>query len=157
MRFEHLVIVNDPQFPLAEWVSRDEVWAGLLMRVEDARLFLPGLEVCEVLTRNGPVLERRLSFGTTDIFDRVTLVERESVCFDTAPSEHHGGGRLLIRIEETCEGHLMLRFIYATQFATGHETEDAPYSDYLRQAYEAADIDTVSVIRELTAARRRPL
>lgn len=155
MRFEHLVIVNDPHFPLAEPISRAELWAGLVLRVEDAGLFLPGLDRCEVLMREGSVVVRRLSFGTTDIFDRVTLVEGMSVCFDTEPNESHGGGRLLIAIEESATGHLMLRFTYDTCFAKGHEIEDAAYTDILRQAYEAADIDTVRILRERVASQRR--
>lgn len=154
MRFEHLVLINDPANPLIESLTRAQVWAGLLQRVEDARLFLPGLDVCEVVAREGNRLDRRLMFGATEVLDRVTLIDQESVCFDTLPNDQHGGGRLLIRIEERPGGHLMLRFIYDSVFALGHESEDAAYAEYLRQAYEAADIDTVRIVRQLAEAAR---
>jgi hypothetical protein len=152
MHFEHIVIINDPLQPLMLSLSRQQVWSGLLHRVEDARPFLPGLDECTVLSRTGNVFERRLRFNQTVITDRVTLVDQVSVQFDTAPSEAHGGGRLTIAIEEHGEGSLALRFTYESAFATGHEVEDSAYADFLKQAYEAADIDTVAVIRLLAAS-----
>lgn len=155
MHYEHLVIVNDPDFPMVDQISREQVWAGLMHRVEDARLFLPGLDLCEITARHAGGVERRLMFGDTEILDRVTLVEGESVCFESLPNAQHGGGRLLIRIEERAEGHLLLRFIYDSVFATGYEVDDEAFAGYLREAYEAADIDTVRIVRQLAEAARQ--
>lgn len=152
MRFEHIVIINDPLQPLIGSLTREQVWSGLLQRVEDARPFLPGLDECTVLARHGDVVERRLRFNQIVIHDRVLLTAKVSVQFDTAPSETHGGGRLTIAIEEHGTGSLALRFTYESAFATGHEAEDSPYADVLKQAYAAADIDTVRVIRLLAAS-----
>ena len=149
MNFEHIVIVNDPRQPLAAPLSRDQVWAGLLHRVEDSRPFLSGLDSCEVLSREHGVFTRRLTFGATEIHDRVTLAAGEWVRFTTEPSATHRGGTLTIAIEEHREGELALRFSYASIHAVGHEAEDAAYEPFLKQAYEAADIDTVRVIRLL--------
>lgn len=151
MHFEHIVIINDPLQPLLLSLTREQIWAGLLQRVEDARPFLPGLDECTVLARHGNVLERRLRFNQTVIHDRVLLTDQISVQFDTAPSETHGGGRLTIAIEEPGAGSLVLRFTYEAAFAKGHEAEDSAYADILKQAYAAADIDTVRVIRLLAA------
>ena len=43
MRFEHLIEINDPLNPLAEILSREQVWSGLMHRVDEPTLFLPGL------------------------------------------------------------------------------------------------------------------
>lgn len=153
MHFEHLVEINDLEIPLLEVLTRAQVWAGLMHRVEDARPFLPGLDQCEILSRSDARIERRLRFGSTDIFDHVTLAPDDWVRFDTAATQTHGGGVLTIRIEEPEPNYLFLRFTYETVFATGHEAEDSAFADYLRQAYEAADVDTVRVIRELATAR----
>lgn len=148
MRYEHLVEINDFSGHV-EILNRDQVWSGLMHRVEDARPFLPGLEFCQILTRSEDRVERRLRFGTTEILDRVSYAAPDWVRFETEATEHHGGGVLTIRIEEPEPLRLFLRFIYETVFAVGTEAENAPYADLLRQAYEAADIDTVRVIRLL--------
>ena len=73
------------------------------------------------------------------------------VRFETPTTTAHGGGLLTIQIEEPESTCLFLRFTYNTVFARGSEIEDAPYAEFLRQAYIAADIDTVRVIRMLVA------
>ena len=149
MRFEHLVAVNDPQQVYIVPLSRAQVWAGLMRRVEDARPFLPALESCDIVARGDGWVERCLDFGSATICDRVTYLHDRLVCFDTAPTANHGGGRLQITIEEPASGRIFLRFEYDTVHAVGAEAEDAAYEGYLRQAYEAVDIDTVQVIRLL--------
>lgn len=151
MEFEHLVEVNDANGPHAAVLDRAQVWAGLMHRVEDARPFLQGLDLCEIVVRGEGYVERRLRFGATEIRDRASFVEHDWVCFETPAGENHGGGRLTIRIEEPAPRRLFLRFAYDTVFARGAEAEDAAYAGFLRQAYEAADIDTVRVIHSLAA------
>ena len=75
MNFEHLIQINDLQNPLVETLNRDQVWQGLLHRVEDATPFLPGLESCTILERHADHLLRKLDFGAAVIHDRVTLVD----------------------------------------------------------------------------------
>ena len=96
MNFEHLIQINDLQNPLVETLNRDQVWQGLLHRVEDATPFLPGLESCTILERHADHLLRKLDFGAAVIHDRVTLVEQHWVRFDILPGEQHAGGSLTI-------------------------------------------------------------
>ncbi|MBK7685545.1 MAG: DUF1857 family protein [Rhodocyclaceae bacterium] len=149
MQFEHLVAVNDANVPHAEFLTRAQLWAGLMYRVDDARPFLPGLDGCQILSRRDSVVERRLNFGAVTIDDRASFAINHWVRFETATTPTHGGGLLTIRIEEPEPMCLFLRFTYNTMFARGAEAEDAPYAEFLRQAYMAADIDTVRVIRTL--------
>lgn len=149
MQFEHLIEINDPTLVFVPVLSRRQLWLGLMARVEDSRDFLPGLDECRILSRGEGRVERRLRWGTVEVRDVVTFAEEAWVCFDTQPNEHHSGGRLTITIEEPEPERLFLRFAYDIAFASGHETEDESYADYLAQAYEAAGIDTVQRIREL--------
>jgi hypothetical protein len=96
MNFEHLIQINDPDNPLVESLTRDQLWQGLLYRVEDPVPFLPGLESCTILERQANELLRELDFGPATIRDRVTLLAAEWVRFDIVPSETHAGGRLTI-------------------------------------------------------------
>ena len=51
MNFEHLLQINDPENPLVDTLSRDQLWQGLLHRVENPSPFLPGLESSTILER----------------------------------------------------------------------------------------------------------
>ncbi|MBS1144191.1 MAG: hypothetical protein H6R14_1597 [Proteobacteria bacterium] len=151
MNFEHLIQINDPENPLVVPMTRDQLWQGLLHRVEDAVPFLPGLESCTILERQADTLLRRLDFGPAVIHDRVTLVEQTSVRFDIQPSEQHPGGSLVITIEEPEPGFLFLRFAYKTTLATDPNAEERAYVDYIKSAYHQSDIDCVRIIRTLAA------
>lgn len=151
MNFEHLIQINDLQNPLIVVLNRDQLWQGLLHRVEDATPFLPGLESCTIVERHADHLLRRLDFGPAVIQDRVTLSERHWVRFDILPSEQHAGGSLTISIEEPEPDALFLRFAYTTSFGTNPNSEDRAYIDYIKSAYHQSDIDCVRIIRTLAA------
>ena len=151
MKFEHLIAINDPENPLIAPLSREELWAGLLHRVENAVPFLPGLETCTILERNEESLLRELDFGPAVIMDRVTLADRHWVRFDILPSELHAGGSLTITIEEPEPGFLFLRFAYQTTLASNPNSEDRAYIEYVKSAYHQSDIDCVRLIRTLAA------
>lgn len=151
MNFEHLIQINDLQNPLIVVLSRDQLWQGLLHRVEDATPFLPGLESCTIVERHADHLLRKLDFGPAIIEDRVTLSEQQWVRFDIVPSEQHAGGSLTISIEEPEPDALFLRFAYTTSFGTNPNSEERAYIDYIKSAYHQSDIDCVRIIRTLAA------
>ena len=155
LKFEHLVEVNLLDDPAVPDLSREEVWFGLLCRAEDPRPFLPGLDTCEVLTRSDTALTRRLSFGKLQIFDAVRWQAMDWICFESAATAEHPGGRLTITVEqpEPDGAALFLRFTYRTGLS---ETagEDARYADYMRSAYHQSDIDTVKVVRMIAESTR---
>ena len=151
MNFEHLIQINDPENPLVESLNRDQLWQGLLYRVEDAVPFLPGLESCTILERAADTLLRELDFGPAVIRDRVTINEAHSVCFTIEASEVHPGGSLQIVIEEPEPNFLFLRFTYETTLADNPNAEGAAYIEYVKSAYHQSDIDCVRIIRTLAA------
>ena len=151
MNFEHLIQINDLQNPLIETLSRDQVWQGLLHRIEDATPFLPGLESCTIVERHADQLLRKLDCGAAIIHDRVTQVAGQWVRFDILPSEQHAGGSLTISIEEPEPASLFLRFTYATSFASNPNSEERAYIDYIKSAYHQSDVDCVQIIRTLAA------
>ncbi len=151
MNFEHLIQINDPHNPLVETLTRAQLWAGLLHRVEDATPFLPGLERCTIVERHPDHLLRDLDFGAAVIRDRVTLAHEHWVRFEIEANAQHAGGSLTITIEEPEAGTLFLRFAYATGFAANPNSEDRAYVDYVKSAYQQSDLDCVRIIRSLTA------
>lgn len=154
MKFEHLIQINDPGNPLIESLTREQIWSGLMHRVEDPLPFLPGLEACTILERGDRELLRELDFGATTIRDRVTYEDGAWICFDIVPSESHAGGTLKISIEEPAREHLFLRFAYRTTLAEAG-TEEKAYIEYVKSAYHQSDVDTVRIIRTLAAGGQR--
>lgn len=151
MNFEHLIQINDPDNPLVDSLTRDQLWQGLLHRVENPIPFLPGLESCTILERQANELLRELDFGPAAIQDRVTLAEAQWVRFDIVPSETHAGGSLTISIEEPEPTFLFLRFAYQTTLATNPNSEERAYIEYVKSAYHQSDVDCVRIIRTLAA------
>ena len=151
MKFEHLIQVNDPQNPLIPPLSRQQVWQGLLHRVEDSVPFLPGLESCVIIERRAHALLRHLDFGPAVIQDRVTLVDAHWVRFEIQPSPTHPGGSLTITIEEPEPAFLFLRFTYQTTLASGPDSEDCAYIEYVKSAYHQSAVDCVQLIRTFAA------
>lgn len=151
MQFEHLIAITDPGNPLVMPLTREQIWSGLLHRVENPLPFLPGLESCTILDRDGEGLLRELDFGPAMIRDRVTMAEAHWVRFDIVPSATHAGGALTIAIEEPQPGFLLLRFTYRTTLAAGNDAEERAYAEYVKSAYHQSDLDCVRVIRTLAA------
>lgn len=151
MNFEHLIQINDPENPLIEALNRDQVWQGLLYRVENPVPFLPGLESCTILERQANELLRELDFGPAVIRDRVTIAQGHSVRFVIEASEVHPGGSLHIAIEEPEASFLFLRFTYETTLANSPNSEDKAYIEYVKSAYHQSDVDCVRIIRTLAA------
>ena len=151
MNFEHLLQINDPENPLVEPLTRQQLWQGLLHRVENPLPFLPGLEACTILERQANELLRELDFGPAVIQDRVTLAEAQWVRFAIVPSAAHAGGSLTITIEEPESGFLFLRFAYQTTLASNPNSEERAYIEYVKSAYHQSDVDCVRIIRTLAA------
>lgn len=151
MQFEHLIQINDPANPLIVPLTRAQLWAGLLRRVEDPLPFLPGLESCRITRNDDATLSRILDFGAAQIEDQVTLAEGLWVRFDIPASGAHAGGSLTISVEEPQAEALFLRFAYRTSLGEAGAVEDRAYVEYVKSAYYQSDLDTVRIIRTLAA------
>ncbi len=156
MRFEHLIEINDPLNPLIEPLSREQVWGGLMYRVDEPTVFLPGLERCVILSRSADRVERELYFGQVRIRDTVTFALHDWVCFESAANAEHAGGRLTISLGQPEPGRLFLRFTYETTLPEGMAPgEFLQVSEFVKSAYRESDVDTVRIIR-MIAANGRP-
>jgi hypothetical protein len=149
MQFEHLIAITDPGNPLVVPLTREQIWSGLLQRVENPLPFLPGLESCAILERTSEGLLRELDFGPATLRDHVTMVEAQWVRFDIVPSTTSAGGSLTINIEEPQPGFLFLRFAYRTALAS--DPEERAYVEYIKSAYHQSDVDCVRIVRTLAA------
>lgn len=154
MRFEHLVEINDPLNPLIPSLTREQVWSGLMLRVDEPTVFLPGLERCEILSRAADQVERRLLFGGVQVRDTVTFSPLEWVRFESSANAEHAGGRLTISLEQPDPLRLYLRFTYETTLPDGGAADGVQVSEFVKSAYRESDVDTVRIIRVLSAGGR---
>jgi hypothetical protein len=159
LNFEHLIQINDPLNPFVESMTREQVWEGLVLRVEQPQLFVIGLDRCVILSREGDVLERELHYGPDAVVrDRVTLTPESSVRYDILPTPHYVGGSLTMAIEQPDELQLFLRFTYATTLPVADDANASAdvlqTQEIVKSAYREADIDTVRVIRQLAHGRK---
>lgn len=160
MKFEHLVQINDPSLPGVDWLTRQQLWFGLVARAWKPTRFILGLEDAQVIQTgqqgNITTLARVLNYGPFQIADTMELHEEERTETRITANQFCGDSTLTISIEEPDQGELWLRFQYQVSDAPsaagvpGASSQDV--DEIRKQAYRAADIDTVKMIRELAMA-----
>lgn len=157
MNFEHLIQINASDNPMLPTLTREQLWEGLVLRAEQPRLFVIGLDSCEIHSRTDTTLERELHFGQATIRDRVTFTPNHQVRYDIHAADGEIGGSLTMTIEERADAGLFLRFEYRTTLPETADSEDARQTQgIVKEAYRTADIDTVRLIREYAQGRRNP-
>lgn len=149
MRFEHLIEINAPQTgqPLmAPVFSREQVWRGLMVRVQSPQRFPMGPDRCDWRETEPGVFQRTLHFGSHVMQDEVVADRGRQLVFtpqahgDTAPI------RLTIGIEEPRAGQMVLRFVY--EALAPQTEEEAYYNDYRHNAWLHNDRDMVRTLRQ---------
>jgi hypothetical protein len=149
MKFAHLIQINDPLDPLIETLSREQLWRGLVLRAESPLQFVAGLDAFEIVRREDHSLVRELHFGKLTLRDRVEFEPLRRVCYEIEASKESPAATLVMTIEEPEPGQLFLRFEYETRQDEAAAPGEDFYTAFAKQAYVAADIDTVSTIRRL--------
>ena len=149
MRFEHLIEVNAPAASLqlvAPTFTREQLWQGLMLRVQQPQRFPMGPESCTCRETEPGVYVRTQVFGPHTLHDVVVARPHAEVVFtpqahgDTAPIQ------LTIRIEEPQPGQMVLRFVYE---ALAEQTdEERYYNEYRHNAWLHNDRDMVHTLRQ---------
>ena len=153
MHFVHVIEINDPRRPLLGVLSHEQVWRGLLRRVEHPGEFLPQLHGCTIVMRGDTTLARKLDFGSFTVRDRVSLEPIRQVVIDTDAAPNVAAARLTIVVETPSAESLQLRFTYAVDRERTADTQrEDQYDRFLHSAYLQADIDSVNIIRQLANA-----
>ena len=149
MRFEHVIEINSPATSVQMVVpgfTREQLWRGLMGRVQTPERFPMGPERCEWQEIEPGLYRRTLIFGPHQFQDEVRAEYLEKLVFtpqaqgDTAPI------RLTMLIEEPDAGRMVLRFVYE---ALAEQTaEEAYYNDYRHNAWLHNDRDMVRTLRQ---------
>jgi hypothetical protein len=151
MKFEHLIEINDPLNPLADTMTREQLWRGLVLRAEDPKLFVPHLDECTIGERESGSFARRLRYGELVIDDVVYLTPLQEVRYEVPAQGDIAASRLTMTIEAPSEGVMWLRFLYDDGNPGATDEMGKMYEDFKKSAYQEADIDTVKIVRQMAA------
>lgn len=154
MKFEHLIEINDILNPLAEVITREQLWRGLVLRAESPKLFVSYLDDALIEDRTEASMTRTLKYGELSVTDTVRFVHLEHVHYDVAAQGDIPQSSLRMLIEEPQPDCLFVRFVYEDGASEAEDEVNEMYNDYRKSAYEEADIDTIRVIRELAETGR---
>ena len=154
MKFSHLVQVNDPLNPLIDALTADQVWRGLVLRVENPMLFVYALDGFELLGRDGDTLRRELRFGRATVRDTVTFTPPTAIRHEVEAAGEIPAAALAVTIETPAAEHLLVRFDYETRAVNGAPPVEPFYQGFVKTAYVEADLDAIREIRQLAAEGR---
>ena len=154
MKFTHLIEINDPLNPLMDPLTRDELWRGLKLRASMPKLFVPWLDVCDIVQRSADAIDRELRYGDVVIRDHVTFLPQLQVQYQVPAQHDVPSSRLNMTIEEPQPGLLFVRFEYDDARPDLAGTTEAFYNEFRRSAYQESDIDTIRMIRQLSSEGR---
>lgn len=149
MKFTHLIEINMPDNPLLARLTRDQLWRGLVLRAERPTQFQLGLDSCDITARSPQSLSRTLHFGQLVVHDTVHFLPKDEVHYQVPQQAEIPASDLRMTIEEPEPDVLFVRFEYDDHQADDESAEASFYNDFRREAYKAADIDTVRMIRQL--------
>jgi hypothetical protein len=147
VRDEHLVQINDLGQPEIRVLERGPLWFGLLAGAERPALFDATVDGTRLLRREGDVLERELTRGSSTTRKTVSLRPAESIEIGVGAGTGCAGSSLTIMIEEPAPRALFRRFTYALQGPA--VPADEAEQRALRPAYYFANVELVRQIQVL--------
>lgn len=151
MKFEHLIEINNPNNPLIEAITREQLWRGLVLRAESPTTFLPQLDECAIGERSENSFTRSLHFGDLVVRDKVMLTPLQEVRYEVPAQGEISPSTMTMTIEAPAEGVLLVRFCYDDGHDALADAANEMYDEFRRSAYQEADIDTIRILRELAA------
>lgn len=146
------VPVNEPG---KVYLSRHDVWTGLLMKANNALPYVPQMQKCEVRERGEGWLVRDIMLNNVEMKERVTFEPEQRVIFDRI-----GGpelGRIQNVIGEDAQGNLTLTFAFGLTKQGIPEGTDAEKNHFapMEGAYFGAVAATLGAVRKTATEQGR--
>jgi hypothetical protein len=127
-------------------LTRQQLWAGLVMKAIDAKPFVPAMSQCDVIERKDNTLLREITFNGHQSREFITFHESVKVQF-----ERQDGTGWIDNVISELDGDLILTFTFGLRFpgiADGSPEEQA-HGDTVQDAYIGAVAATLSQARQL--------
>jgi hypothetical protein len=144
-RLSRTIPVNEPS---KSFLSRHDVWSGLLMKANNALPYVPMMQKCEVVERGDQWLLRDILLNGTPLRERVTFEPEQRVIFERTQGSELG--RIENVIGEDANGNLTLTFSFGLKkdgVPEGSEAETAHFAP-MEGAYMGAVASTLAAVRK---------
>jgi ketosteroid isomerase-like protein len=146
------VPVNEPK---KSFLSRHDVWTGLLMKANNALPYVPEMKQCEVVEKGDGWLVRDIMLKDVPLREKVTFEPEQRVIFErTRGSEL---GRIENIIGEDASGNLTLTFAFSLKkdgIPEGSDAEKAHFAP-MENAYMGAVASTLAAVRRTVDEKGR--
>ena len=145
----HALPVNVPDEPR---LTPADVWAGLVLKANNALPFVPSMTYCEVTRRHSDtVFDRDIDFRGQRFTERITLEAPHRVTFTRIAGPVLG---TIANEVEVSDGGLALRFSFALVVVgvAGGSAEEQAYADSMTGDYLQAVAATLNAMRRLAEA-----
>jgi hypothetical protein len=150
LHHEHIVRINDPANRAADWLTREQLWAGLRHTVLAPQLLDDTIDAASIEEIGPSRLRRELRRGRRACSDEVELVPNESLRIRADAAGEFAGSTLTIRIEEPAPQMLFVRFTY--DVCGLEEVRDEQEDNARCSAYRSSDVDRIREARRYVAA-----
>jgi hypothetical protein len=130
-------------------LTRDDLWAGLVLKANNALPFVPSMTYCEVVDRiSDTVFDRDVDFAGDRFTERITLDGPHRVVFTRLAGPVLG--TIVNEIEGT-DDDLRLRFSFALALSgiEGGSAGEKEYADTMTGAYIKAVDATLTAVRRV--------
>ena len=143
-RLSRTILVNEPS---KTTLSRHDVWAGLLMKANNALPYVPIMSKCEVIERGEGWLTRDILLKDVPLREKVTFEPESRVVFDRIGGDELG--RIENIIGEDEKGNLTLTFSFGLTKKGIPEGSDAEQKHFAQMegAYFGAVASTLAAVR----------
>jgi ketosteroid isomerase-like protein len=144
-RLSRTVPVNEPS---KSFLSRHDVWSGLLMKANNALPYVPIMQKCEVVERGDQWLVRDILLAGVPLREKVTFEPEERVIFERTQGSELG--RIENVIGEDASGNLTLTFSFGLKKDGVPEDSDAEKAHFapMEGAYMGAVASTLAAVRK---------
>ena len=134
-------------------LNRNEIWAGLMMKVDDAKPFVPLMSKCEIIQRLENGVVRDIVFDGMALKERIIFYPKEKVEFLRVGIGAEMG-TIWNEILEDDDGNLYLRFAFELEIPGLTTEEENEYRERRATGYLNAVHATLEHLRSLKAKGR---
>jgi hypothetical protein len=141
------VDVNPPG--VAPPLTQDQVWRGLMMKAENAVLFVPRMQSCAVLERCSDGLLREVVNDGRRFREKITFTPPVEVLFERVGTDDNAGW--ITNVISESEHGLLLTFTFAVNLpsAAPGSAEERAKGEAMKESYVGAIRATLARVRQL--------
>jgi len=149
LRHEHLIRINDPSDTGRRWLTRTQLWNGLLRTILEPQILDESIDSASVEEIAPGRLRRRIQRGALILADEVEVLDEDALRIVADSAGAFAGSCMTMQIEEPDREILFVRFtyeIYGLPEIRNEEEDNARCS-----AYRVFDTERIRQVRMYAA------